>query len=99
MLPFSVMTTVLVGSDDAELGERADRLEQRTGMEPGSLLREPPTGWIVGTVEHVAEQLRALADAGVDRVFCQHLLHDDLDAVALIGERLAAEVASSGQPA
>jgi F420-dependent oxidoreductase-like protein len=97
MLPFSVMTVVLVGSDDAELGDRAARLEERIGVEAGSLRNEPPSGWIVGTVERAAEQLRALADAGVDRVFCQHLLHDDLDAVALIGERLSPEVAGSGQ--
>jgi F420-dependent oxidoreductase-like protein len=99
MLPFSVMTAVLVGVDEAELGDRAARLEQRIGLEAGSLLRDPPSGWVVGTVERAAEQLRALADAGVDRVCCQHLLHDDLDAVALIGERLAPEVAGSGQPA
>jgi F420-dependent oxidoreductase-like protein len=99
LLPFSVMTTVLVGSDVAELGDRAARLERRIGVEAGSLLRDPPSGWIVGTVQRAAEQLRALADAGVNRVFCQQLLHDDLDAVALIGERLAPEVAGSGQPA
>jgi F420-dependent oxidoreductase-like protein len=99
MLPFSVMTTVLVGADQAELGNRAARLERRIGVEAASLVRDPPSGWILGTVGRVAEQLRALADAGVDRVFCQHLLHDDLDAVALIGERLAPEVAGSGQPA
>jgi F420-dependent oxidoreductase-like protein len=99
MLPFSVMTTVLVGSDVAELADRAARLEQRIGAEPGSLLRDPPSGWVVGTAELVVEQFRALADAGVDRVFCQHLLHDDLDAVALIGERLAPEVAGTGRPA
>ena len=33
-----------------------------------------------------AEQLAALRDAGVDRVMCQHLLHDDLDVLALIAE-------------
>jgi F420-dependent oxidoreductase-like protein len=99
MLPFSVMTAVLVGVDASELSDRASRLEQRIDLEAGSLLRDPPHGWIVGTVEQAAEQLRALADAGVDRVFCQHLLHDDLDAVALIGERLAPEVAGAGQPA
>ncbi len=99
MLPFSVMTVVLVGSDVAELGHRAARLEQRIGAEAGSLLRDPPSGWILGTVEQAAEQLRALAGAGVERVFCQHLLHDDLDAVALIGERLAPDVAGSGQSA
>jgi F420-dependent oxidoreductase-like protein len=99
MLPFSVMGPVVVGADEAELSDRAARLEQRIGVGAGSLLREPASGWIVGTVERVAERLRALADVGVDRVFCQHLLHDDLDAVALIGERLAPAVAGPGQPA
>jgi F420-dependent oxidoreductase-like protein len=97
MLPFSVMTCVLVGADEAELADRATRLEQRIGAEPGSLVREPPHGWIVGTVSRVADQLQALAGAGVQRVFCQHLLHDDLDAVALIGERLAPLIAGSGE--
>jgi F420-dependent oxidoreductase-like protein len=99
VLPFSVMTSVLVGADDDELAQRAARLEEFTGAEPGSTLREPPHGWIVGTVPEAADQLRALADAGVDRVFCQHLLHDDLDAVALIGERLAPLVAAGARPA
>jgi alkanesulfonate monooxygenase SsuD/methylene tetrahydromethanopterin reductase-like flavin-dependent oxidoreductase (luciferase family) len=99
MLPFSVMTGVLVGADEAELGDRAARLQQRIGMQAGSPLRDPPSGWIVGTTERATEQLRGLPDAGVDRVFCQHLLHDDLDPVALIGERLAPEVAGTGQPA
>jgi F420-dependent oxidoreductase-like protein len=99
MLPFSVMTAVVVGADEAELGDRAARVEQLIGLEAGSLLRDPPSGWVIGTVERAAEQLRALAEAGVDRVFCQQLLHDDLDAVALIGERLAPLVANSGQPA
>ena len=86
----------LDGADDPTGGRI---VQQRIGAEAGSLLRDPPAGWIIGTVEPAAEQLRALAVAGVDRVFCQHLLHDDLDAVALIGERLAPEVAASGRPA
>jgi hypothetical protein len=43
----------------------------------------------VGTVQEAARQLIALRDAGVSRVMCQHLLHDDLDAVALLGDELA----------
>jgi F420-dependent oxidoreductase-like protein len=93
MLPFSVMTGVLVGADQAELSRRAQRLEQQAGFERGSLLREPPSGWIVATVEQAAERLRALGEAGVDRVMCQHLLHDDLDAIGLLGERVAPLVA------
>lgn len=91
MLPFSVMTGVVVGADEAELRERAGRLEKRSGFQ--RLVDDPPPGWIVGTLEAAAEQLHALAEAGVTRVMCQHLLHDDLDAVALIGDQLAPAVA------
>ena len=91
MLPFSVMTGVLVGADERDLRDRAARLEERSGF--SNLVAEPPAGWIVGTVEAAAEQLTALADAGVDRVMCQQLLHDDLDAVALLGDQLAPAVA------
>jgi F420-dependent oxidoreductase-like protein len=92
-LPFSIMTGVVVGGDDAELRDRARRLGEQIGADPDGLLREPPAGWVVGTVDAATEQLAALRDAGVHRVMCQHLLHDDLDAVALIGERLAPALA------
>jgi hypothetical protein len=49
--------------------------------------------WITGTLDEAAEQLGALRDAGVARVMCRHLLHTDLDAVAVIGRELAAMVA------
>jgi F420-dependent oxidoreductase-like protein len=93
MLPFSIMTTVLVAEDEAGLDERAARLEAISGLEPGSLRRQPPSGWIVGTVERVADQMRALQQAGVSRIMCQHLLHDDLDAIAVLGERVGPAVA------
>jgi F420-dependent oxidoreductase-like protein len=90
MLPFSVMTGVVIGADDTDLRDRAARLEERSGFQ--NLVDAPPGGWIVATVDDAAEQLQTLADAGVDRVMCQQLLHDDLDAVALLGERLAPAV-------
>jgi alkanesulfonate monooxygenase SsuD/methylene tetrahydromethanopterin reductase-like flavin-dependent oxidoreductase (luciferase family) len=99
MLPFSIMTCVLAGADDAEVDERVSRLERDLGATPGSIRRDPHHGWIIGTVTEVVDQLRALAAAGVDRVFCQHLQHDDLDGVALIGERLAPLVATGEDPA
>jgi F420-dependent oxidoreductase-like protein len=92
-LPLSIMTGVLVGADGHELRERCTRLGERIGADPASLLSDPPSGWVVGTVDHAAEQLNALREAGVSRVMCQHLLHDDLDALALIGRRLAPAVA------
>lgn len=89
-LPLSLMTGVLVGRDRGELAERARRLGEVTGGDAASFLADPPSGWIVGTLEDAAAQIAALAEAGVRRIMCQHLVHDDLDAVALIGRELPA---------
>ena len=85
------MTGVIIGEDEAELARRRAHVAQISGN-PG-LLDAAPSGWIVGTVEQAQEQLLALRDAGVSRVMCQHLAHDDLDAVALLGSALAPAVA------
>jgi hypothetical protein len=45
-------------------------------------------GGIIGTVDEVAERLKRLASLGVDGVMLQHLRHDDLESVALIGREL-----------
>jgi F420-dependent oxidoreductase-like protein len=92
-IPFSVMTGLVVGRDRAELSERVRRLSERVDLDADAFLREPPAAWIVGTIGDAVEQLRALKEAGVARVMCQHLLHDDLDAVALIGSELAPALA------
>jgi F420-dependent oxidoreductase-like protein len=85
-LPFSVMTGFVVGRDASELRDRATRLAERIGSTADALLSDPPEAWIVGTTEHAAERLGALRDAGVHRVMCQNLLHDDLDVLAVIAE-------------
>jgi F420-dependent oxidoreductase-like protein len=89
VIPFSVMTGFLVGRDRQELEDRVGRLAPRIGADPQALLAEPPRAWIFGTADQAVEQLQALKGAGVSRVMCQHLLHDDLDALALIGSELA----------
>jgi alkanesulfonate monooxygenase SsuD/methylene tetrahydromethanopterin reductase-like flavin-dependent oxidoreductase (luciferase family) len=89
-LPFSLMTGVLLGRDRGELQERALRLAEVRNGDAASFLAQPPSGWIVGTLDDAAAQIVALRDAGVQRIMCQHLLHDDLDAVALIGHELPA---------
>jgi F420-dependent oxidoreductase-like protein len=94
-IPFSIMTSVLTGRERSELHGRAARLVERMGMErsPEDFVADPPPGWIVGTLEQVVMQLDRLREAGVNRVMCQHLLHDDLDAVALLGREIAPRVA------
>ncbi len=93
MLRYSLMTAVVVASDETSLAARCARLEERAVLPKGSLLGDPPDGWIIGVVERVAEQLSAIGEAGVDRVMCQHLLHDELEPVALLGERVGPLVA------
>ena len=88
-IPFSVMTAVIAGTDERDLRERAARVAAAHGADADRLIAGPPHGWVIGVVDRAAEQLRALSDAGVSRVMCQHLAHDDLEFIQLIAERLA----------
>jgi F420-dependent oxidoreductase-like protein len=81
-IPLSLMTGVLVGADQGDLDDRRRRLEERHGAGTVS------DAWITGTPGEALEQLRELDAAGVERIMLQHLLHDDLDAVELIGREL-----------
>jgi alkanesulfonate monooxygenase SsuD/methylene tetrahydromethanopterin reductase-like flavin-dependent oxidoreductase (luciferase family) len=92
-IPFSIMTAVLVGADEGELRERVRQRAEKMGVPGNALIDDPPASWIVGTLDQATERLLALRDAGVSRVMCQHYMHEDLDAVALLGERLAPRVA------
>jgi alkanesulfonate monooxygenase SsuD/methylene tetrahydromethanopterin reductase-like flavin-dependent oxidoreductase (luciferase family) len=68
-LRFSLMTGCVIGP------ERLARL----GFDA------VPPGWVGGSADELRDQLAALADAGVDRVMLQLLLHDDLEQIAIIG--------------
>ena len=86
-LPLSVMTGVVVGSDQSDFTARVKRLEEWNGS------ADMPGAWITGTTAEAVEQLKELEDAGVERVMLQHLLHRDLDAVEQIGRRVAPALA------
>jgi F420-dependent oxidoreductase-like protein len=92
-LRFSALVTTVVGADEREFRDRARLLAERRGQDVEALLRGVRDSGVVGTVEQAAERLRELERAGLDRVMLQHLLHDDLDAVALIGRELIPLVA------
>jgi alkanesulfonate monooxygenase SsuD/methylene tetrahydromethanopterin reductase-like flavin-dependent oxidoreductase (luciferase family) len=91
-IPFSVMTGFVVGRDRSEYEQRVRRVAERTGADASAFLAEAPGAWITGTGEAI-RQLQELKAAGVSRVMCQNLLHDDLDVVALIGSELAPQLA------
>jgi F420-dependent oxidoreductase-like protein len=90
-IPFSLMTGALVGADRAELEERGRQLAAWRG-EPVDLEAMAENA-LVGTTAEVIARLREYETAGVERVFMQHLLHRDLDAVELIGREIVPAVA------
>jgi F420-dependent oxidoreductase-like protein len=93
-LPLSMMTGWLVGADRDELLDRASRLSEWKGQggDGEAFIAGLRESTIVGTVDEAVEQLRALEEAGLTRVMGQHLLHRDLDAVALMGREVAPAV-------
>jgi alkanesulfonate monooxygenase SsuD/methylene tetrahydromethanopterin reductase-like flavin-dependent oxidoreductase (luciferase family) len=95
---FSLMTGCLVGMDESDVRERARRLLLRRGEERGdadALVARYRERGVAGTPDEVARRLEELRDAGrVDRVMLQHLQHDDLEVVALIGREVAPKLAA-----
>src|SRR6266511_4342993 len=94
-LRFSLMTGCVVGEDRADAVRRAGRVAERRGgsADDGeALLREQSDSWVAGTVDEAVARLRALSDAGVERVMLQHLAHDDVEMVALIGREVVPAV-------
>ena len=77
-LTFSVMTGCVVGRDDAEVKERLDAWRAVVRGEDA-----PP---IYGTVEQVVATLRDYEAAGVERVMLQHMAHEDVEMVAVLGD-------------
>jgi F420-dependent oxidoreductase-like protein len=82
-IPLSIMTGVVIGRD------RFRRVAEWWDLDPDG---DPPPGWITGTVDQAGEQLAALKEAGVHRVMCQHLLHEDLEAIAILGGELGPQL-------
>jgi len=87
---FSLMIFTLVGADRGELESRAGRYLKQRGdsTEPAAWLASLGQERLAGTADWVLERLAGYAEAGVQRVMMQHLLHDDLEALALIGQEI-----------
>jgi alkanesulfonate monooxygenase SsuD/methylene tetrahydromethanopterin reductase-like flavin-dependent oxidoreductase (luciferase family) len=96
-LPMSLMRTVLVGRDARDLHDRAARFLEVIGRDQPveDFLADVSEEQLIGTLEQVVEKLRAYEAAGVTRVMCQHLVHEDVEAVEILGRDLAPAVASA----
>ncbi len=94
-VPLSAMIGFVLGRDAGEVEERLRRFLERFRIDaaPAEFLASREGRFLAGTVDEVAEGLRRYEAAGVERVFLQHLLHEDLETVELIGRELAPAVA------
>lgn len=94
-LPLSMMTTCVVGTDESDLREHLRRYVEifRPGASVEDVLRGTTSDDLIGTVEVVADRLRAFEEAGVSRVMLRNLVHEDLEQTTHIGRELAPAVA------
>jgi alkanesulfonate monooxygenase SsuD/methylene tetrahydromethanopterin reductase-like flavin-dependent oxidoreductase (luciferase family) len=85
----SVSVGILVGQDAAELARRGEAMRRLVpGLADVASDDLLPTvrqrGWVAGTPDEVADALRRLADAGVDRAMLGHYDLDDTGVLDLI---------------
>jgi F420-dependent oxidoreductase-like protein len=92
---FSLMTGMVVGGDQEGLLNAAFRLMDRRGEsgDPARFLEQMDHSWIRGIPGQVLERLAEYAAAGIDRVMLQHLVHEDLDTIALVGAEVIPDAA------
>jgi alkanesulfonate monooxygenase SsuD/methylene tetrahydromethanopterin reductase-like flavin-dependent oxidoreductase (luciferase family) len=93
-LRYSLMAPCVLGTTPAEVRASAQRIADRFGRDAETVLERYGERGPVGTVEDVIARLREVEEIGYERVMLQHLVHDDLDTVALIGRELVPAVAS-----
>ena len=74
---FSASLNVVVGRDEHETKDRVRQFEEVTG---GSAPQ------IHGTVEQVVERLREYEAVGVQRFMLQHIVHEDVEMVTVLGD-------------
>lgn len=87
-LVFSAMTGCIVGSDSDEVRARARSLMD-LGGESGSeddWLERARRAQVIGTVDEAVDRIGGLSEAGLDRIMLQHLMHTDVEMVAVLGE-------------
>jgi alkanesulfonate monooxygenase SsuD/methylene tetrahydromethanopterin reductase-like flavin-dependent oxidoreductase (luciferase family) len=95
-LPLTLMATCVVGEDRTQVLERVRSVLAVFGSgeeDAEAVLAERRERWVAGTPDEVVERLRALAEAGVERVYLQHLVHGDTEMVELIGKSVVPALA------
>lgn len=93
-LPMSIMTGFLLGADEADLLAKARASMERWGseMSPEDAVERARARGTAGTPEQLIEGFGRLEEAGVERVMLQHIRHEDLETVELLGREVVARV-------
>jgi F420-dependent oxidoreductase-like protein len=94
-LRMSVMTGFLLGADEADLKEKARATLERWGssLSPDEAVERYRNRGTAGTPDEFVAGLRRLEEVGVERIMLQHIRHEDLETVELIGSEIAPRVA------
>ena len=94
-LAFSLMTAALIGRDREEIRALARlvlrRFDEPDG-DPDALIERRADTWIIGTPEETVTRLRELEKLGVERIYLQHLAHESVEMVSLVGAEVAPAV-------
>jgi F420-dependent oxidoreductase-like protein len=87
-LAMSIMSGFLLGADDAQLLAHARATLERWGSDadPAATVERFRARGLAGTPDELVEGFGRLAEVGVERVALQHIVHEDLETVALIGQ-------------
>lgn len=96
----TIMLAHLVGRDEAELRERARRMQQIIPT-----LQEVPVealpdrlrarNWLVGTPDEVVERIKAWEAVGMQGIMLQTLDQDDIDALELFAQEVLPRVSTA----
>jgi len=94
----SIMRGYLIGRDEVELRRRVTQLAEVIprfrGLNAEQALEALRERWFVGTPEHVVDQMRPYAQAGVDLFMLQHFLLDDAAALELLAQAVVPALAT-----
>jgi alkanesulfonate monooxygenase SsuD/methylene tetrahydromethanopterin reductase-like flavin-dependent oxidoreductase (luciferase family) len=92
----SLMHTILVGSDEDDLRDRARRMAEDDEDFDGDLDAYVKvldgSGAIVGTPERAAERLSAFAERAWSGFMLQHLLHEDTEMLEIFAREVIPKV-------
>jgi len=93
-LTTSLMTWYFVGESDAEWRHRVERARRGdpSAGDFDAYLADLERDCIVGTPERAAERLSEYAASGVERIFLNHELFDDLEMVELLASQMLSKV-------